>query len=293
MSEAKDRSLTRRTALQSAVVLAACGFANADTAIPQTNKPKSRDSVWIPSTSNQFLSAALHRPAEITNKRPAALLLHDLRGSKVQPHRMPVTLAESLAAAGHIALRVDLLGRGDSEGNSLDATPQRDLENARHALAALQALPDVDPHDITLIGLSYGGILASCLAAESIAIKRIVLISSCPVDNDNHAPTFKDIEGKQVSDQLGNLISKDFYDAFADLTPLTQLRKNRQTVLMVYGTHDAEIRSDDYETCKSELTFADVNTKSIKIEGADHAFASHDHESQAIEAIINWLRRIG
>ncbi len=215
-----------------------------------------------------------------------------MRGAKVQPHRLLVSLSEALASIGFVTLRFDLLGRGDSEGSCIDATPQRDIENARHALAALSSLPDVDPHDITLIGLSYGGTIAAYLASESIAIKRVVLLASCPVDNENMAPTFKDMDGRQVSDQLGNVISKDFYDALADLTPLTQLRKNRQAVLMVYGTHDAETRPDKYETCKSELTFADVNTKAITIEAADHQFLGHDYEKQALDAIVTWLTQL-
>ena len=186
-------------------------------------------------------------------------------------------------------LRVDLLGRGDSEGSSLDATPQRNLDDARHAFATLQALPGVDPHEITIIGLSYGGTLAAYLAGESVAIKRVILLASCPVDNQTLTPQFKEIDGKQVADHLGNVLSKDFYDGFYDLTPLTQLRKNRQTVLMVYGTHDADIRPDDYETAKSELSFSDVNVKATAISGADHTFASHDHEEQVIAAIVNWL----
>ena len=46
--------------------------------------------------------------------------MHGLVGSKDQPHRILVALSEALAAAGHVALRFDLLGRGDSEGKSID-----------------------------------------------------------------------------------------------------------------------------------------------------------------------------
>ena len=100
---ATDRSFTRRTALQSAILLAACGIASAEPP-PAQPKPKSREFLWIASTNNQFLAGMLHRPPNPTaDKSPAVLILHDMVGSMVQPHRMPVTLADALAGAGQIA----------------------------------------------------------------------------------------------------------------------------------------------------------------------------------------------
>jgi phosphate transport system substrate-binding protein len=106
----------------------------------------------------------VHRPAEIKGKCSAVLILHGLVGSKDTPHRIFVTLAEALAKAGFISLRVDLVGRGDSEGESVDATPKSDLQNVRDALAALRALPDVE---------------ASFVASE---IERLITVGRRPRD---------------------------------------------------------------------------------------------------------------
>lgn len=291
-----ERMLSRRSALQGAAVLTASAFANAQTPpapAPTFGKPRTRDAIWIPTLDGKFCSGMIHRPADMTGKVPAALLFHGLVGSKDQPHRLLVALGDALAAMGHLALRVDLLGRGDSEGESVDATPARDIQNARDALAALQQLPDVDGRDITAIGFSYGGVMASYLAGESTAVKRVVLISSCPVDHATWKPRFETIDGREVVDQSGNMLARGFYDGVYDLTPLSQLKRNRQAVFMVHGTHDETTRPDDYDACKNELSFADVNVKNAKIEAADHSLTRPQAQRLMIEHVTTWLKQQG
>jgi dienelactone hydrolase len=54
----------------------------------------------------QKIFAVIHRPAEGTSTpRPAVAIFHGLVGSKDQPHRLYVKLAEALARAGMVALR--------------------------------------------------------------------------------------------------------------------------------------------------------------------------------------------
>ena len=63
-------------------------------------------------SDDRRLAGYIHRPAARTETGyPGVLLLHDLVGSKEQPHRMFVTLADRLAESGVVALRVDLYGR--------------------------------------------------------------------------------------------------------------------------------------------------------------------------------------
>jgi len=287
------RRFSRRTAIKAAGALAATGIArgaDAQIATSSTGKPKTRECIWIPTTDGQFCCGMIHRPAEIRDKVPAALILHDRVGSKDQPHRLLVSLADALAAAGHIAMRFDLRGRGDSEGESIDATPQRDLTDTRAALAMLRNEPGVDTTNISAIGFGYGGTILAELCGESIAIKRIALWSCCPTDNENFKPIMEDHNGREVSDQLGSLLSSDFFEGVAALTPASALKKNRQPVFMVYGTRDANTRQDAYETARSELAFADVDAKSLIIQNADHDFSTNAASQEAIEKTIAWIR---
>ena len=103
--------------------------------------------------------------------------------------------------------------------------------------------------------------------------------------NTSTIPT-STIPGPDVTDPL----AKEFYDQVYDLTPLSQLKKRRQPVLILHGTHDETTRNDAYEALKTELEFADVSATRVSVDGADHAFMSHDVESKAIAEIVKWLR---
>src|SRR5437764_8425299 len=95
---------------------------------------------------SQKVFGVIHRPAQAAATLcPALLILHGFVGSKDQPHQIFVKLAEALAGAGMVALRIDLRGRGDSEGDmAVDVTPTGDLLDAQRAIDFLAVQSDVD-----------------------------------------------------------------------------------------------------------------------------------------------------
>jgi dienelactone hydrolase len=241
-------------------------------------------------SGGQTCFGMLHTPgAGQVGKRPGVLIMHGLVGSKDQPHRIFVTLAEALSRAGYVSLRFDLRGRGDSEGESIDITPQRDIADAEAGLATLRQHQNVDGDNLVVLGLSWGGVLASHLAPRE-GVRRVVLWSSAPIDNDQWEPKLRDVNGRQAADMYGNLVGKEFYDGLRDLTPLSQLKRGRRPVLMVYGTRDEAIRQSRFEQLRNELEFGDVPATASVIQGADHAFMSHEAERQAIEKTVEWLK---
>ena len=96
-------------------------------------------------SDGQAVLGVIHRPRRPRAERlPAVAIFHGFVGSKDQPHQIFVKLAEALAAAGIVALRIDFRGRGDSEGDTVDMTFEGDMADARGALDLLAAQPDVD-----------------------------------------------------------------------------------------------------------------------------------------------------
>ena len=86
-------------------------------------------------SDGQAILGVIHRPRQPPAERlPAVVIFHGFVGSKDQPHQIFVKLAEALAAAGVIALRIDFRGRGDSEGDTVDMTFEGDMADARGAL---------------------------------------------------------------------------------------------------------------------------------------------------------------
>ncbi|WP_225753419.1 S9 family peptidase [Actinotalea sp. Marseille-Q4924] len=115
---------------------------------------------------------------------PAALVLPGSgpvdRDSDARQLRLGITreVAGALGAAGLVTLRYDKRGVGESTGSFL-ASGLTDLaDDARAALAALRARPEVRPDRVLLVGHSEGAIVASMVAAGSDDLTGVALISA-------------------------------------------------------------------------------------------------------------------
>ncbi|QDV36515.1 alpha/beta hydrolase family protein [Tautonia plasticadhaerens] len=74
---------------------------------------------------------------------------------------------DAFTEAGYVTLRVDKPGCGDSEGGPCaDVDFDTELDGYRQGLAALKAMPFVDPGRVVLFGHSMGGVMGPILAAE-------------------------------------------------------------------------------------------------------------------------------
>ncbi len=103
---------------------------------------------------------------------PAALLISGSgpidRNSNAK--RLPIDvmgqIATDLAANGIASLRYDKRGVGQSGGDYLSAGFHDNINDARAALKALRARPEIDPDQVVAIGHSEGALIASSLAAD-------------------------------------------------------------------------------------------------------------------------------
>jgi thioesterase domain-containing protein len=97
----------------------------------------------------------------------------------VGPHRLYVPLAREWAANGHVVLRFDLGGIGDSapaRGGWGDPYPAQMLDDAREAVAVVRSeAPDAP---VVLVGLCSGGWLAFDAARSGIGVDAIIAINA-------------------------------------------------------------------------------------------------------------------
>jgi uncharacterized protein len=239
-------------------------------------------------SQGKTLFGMVHGPGPGDARRsPGVLILHGLVGSKDQPHRIFVNLAERLAAQRCVSLRFDLNGRGDSEGDSLDITPQADLADAHAGLDFLARRPDVDPARLAVVGMSWGGVLA-CQLASDPRLRKVALWSSVPTRSLEWRPRLRPVAGGLAADEYGNLIGEQFYKQLHTVRPLDALCEARKPVLLAFGTGDRDI-ARDAPAARDELQRAGVPVTVESIEGADHAFMSADWDRAAVEATARWL----
>ena len=115
---------------------------------------------------------------------PAALLLHGFTGTR---HELPVVETEDtmfsraarwLGERGVASLRIDFRGSGDSEGAWEDTTFSGQIADAIAALDYLETLGDVDGANLSIIGLSQGGLVGAAAAGRDVRVSNLVLWSA-------------------------------------------------------------------------------------------------------------------
>jgi exosortase A-associated hydrolase 2 len=117
------------------------------------------------------LFGVLHE-ARGTGSGEPFVLCHPLGEEKLWSHRVFVSFARLLAAAGHGVLRFDYAGNGDSDGEFADCS----LASLRAdvAAAAGEIRRRTSTETISMLGLRSGATIAS-LVAEELEVSRLIL----------------------------------------------------------------------------------------------------------------------
>ena len=106
------------------------------------------------------LSGIVHVPDDLQKgeKRPAFLVLHGFGSNKKSGSASGPTM--SLTKLGYVALRFDMRGCGESEGEHARVICMEQVSDTQNALTALSKHPAVDPKRIAVVGTSFGGAVA-------------------------------------------------------------------------------------------------------------------------------------
>jgi exosortase A-associated hydrolase 2 len=116
--------------------------------------------------------AGHHRPARPASQ--AIVMCHPLGEEKLWSHRVFVSFARELAAAGFAVLRFDFRGEGDSDRTFERSDFESRIQDACLAVETVRALnPAVTK--VTLIGLRLGASVAAAAAARRSDVAQIVL----------------------------------------------------------------------------------------------------------------------
>lgn len=116
--------------------------------------------------------ACLHVPPHAP--RQAVVICHPLGEEKLWSHRVLVSFAREISAAGVLAVRFDFRGEGDSDREFQDSDLESRVEDARRVVQFTRELhPSVS--EVTLLGLRFGACVAARAAGCCDGISRLVL----------------------------------------------------------------------------------------------------------------------
>lgn len=99
---------------------------------------------------------------------PVLTLFRGFGGTHVKPSRW---LARKVVAS----LRLDFRGSGKSEGDFRSMTLNGEIQDTKTVLAFLRSQTGVNPERLGVLGLSMGGYMAACVAAQGPSLKALVL----------------------------------------------------------------------------------------------------------------------
>lgn len=123
------------------------------------------------------LDGDLYLPDDLApgERRPGVITCSGYQGLKViHPERF----ARALVPAGYVCLAFDYRGFGSSDGPRGRLVPQEQIEDVRAAITFLQAVPEVDPERIGLIGWALGGGVVIATAADDPRVRCVATLSA-------------------------------------------------------------------------------------------------------------------
>ena len=239
----------------------------------------------------------LHLPDGHHGKVPAVVLFHGFTGTKIEPHRIFVKQARALAQAGIAALRFDFRGSGDSEGEFSNMTLSGEVKDAQAALDYIRSRPGIDPSRIGVLGLSFGGAVASLLLGSDPNIGAAALWAPVGypdrIARQRHtAVATRQFKQMGCADYGGNAVGKCFFDDLPKHHPIRAITGTKAPILLVHGSKDRTVPpkvSRDYEVA---LKKARCSVVRHVVPRADHTFNSLSWEIQVLALTLEWFRCI-
>jgi pimeloyl-ACP methyl ester carboxylesterase len=252
-------------------------------------------------------------PPGPARRAPGVVLIHGWAGCRAGPHRLFVDAARRCARAGLPSLRIDLRGRGESDGEGVDATLDGMIEDACAAADHLKAAAGVGA--VAFLGICSGGnvaVGAATLRPDAAALalwSTFTFTDRGPKRRERAGRTWqmvrryarkaldpstwarllrgevnvrmagRAIAGTKAGDAGAKDSARDIMDAFAAYTG---------RVLFLYGTRDPEGRTARRvyrDFCEARGLRAAFRA----IEGANHNFYGEAWRAEVIETTAAWL----
>lgn len=239
----------------------------------------------------------LHLPKNKTQV-PAVLICHGFAGNKSGRHRLYVVLAEKLAELGIATLRIDFRGSGDSEGDFDQMTIASEISDALCALNFLKTHSVIDPNRLGILGNSFGGVIATQVAAKDSSIKSLVLLAALFSNAPWKQYLDQYLEGKDfdplknpsklhVGQLPGEELLKEFYAL--DLSPYVSLTSHIP-LLHIHSQKDERVGIEQQKMYRQNRTETAAKTKWIELIHSDHSFSDNQERIAVVNMTAEWFQ---
>ncbi|HJT98881.1 MAG TPA: alpha/beta fold hydrolase [Rhodanobacteraceae bacterium] len=230
--------------------------------------------IGIVSDDETLAGTVLAPPREV----PGILFVHGWGGH--QAHDL--ARAREAAGLGCVCLTFDLRGHQKSHVSPECVTRPQNLEDIVAAYDWLVAQPSVDPGAIAVVGISYGGYLASILTSLR-SVRWLALRSPAIYKDENwELPKLALHTDPDLPRYRRRRID------FADNRALRACAEFRGDVLIVAAEHDDIVPHQVTENYLGAFRSATSRTARV-IGGADHAFSAKSAQRDYSDVLLRWL----
>ncbi|ACZ33145.1 dienelactone hydrolase family protein [Chlamydia pneumoniae LPCoLN] len=248
---------------------------------------------------NNFTTfGVLHTPLHYNPPYPIVILLHGLASDKTGSKRSHVRLAQELTRLGIAALRVDLLGHGDGEGELMDFSLENYKQNIREIIEYTHSLLHIDQERLAIFGSSLGGTLALQTLPFFDKIKALAVWAPTisgelmAAEAQKNAPEVITMSQKGAITYAGMTLNPDFYTQFLKIDIVKELMpsaRNLPPILYMQGEQDHLVSMNHRTLFTEAFANQDKPITILTYPDVDHAFPFA--ESSALSDLTQWLKR--
>lgn len=238
-----------------------------------------------------LLDATIQKPKmEEGSKVRVAILCHGFTANK--DNKLICAIADSLQKKGIASIRFSFNGHGNSEGRFEDMTVLNEIEDAKRVIAYV--LQQSWAGDISIVGHSQGGVVASMVAGElQGSIRSVALCAPAAVLRDDalrgqlqgatydagNIPETVALPGRNLK------VGRNYCETSQTLPIYETARQYTGPVLLVHGTSDRVVPYTYSERYKAGYNDAQM----VLLPGVDHSFTVKGSRERAASLVSDFI----
>lgn len=249
---------------------------------------------WVKNEETGFeIFSRIFRPKDFdeSKKYPLLIMCHGFNDFSKDGNS---TMVSNTVLQGLVCVTFDFCGGGTfkirSEGKTTDMSILTEISDCEAILAEMQKISYIDTSKIALFGQSFGGMVASVVAARHNDEVAALMLQAPAIGMAGRGGYTSKEEVPEVTTLNHMKVGKKFFLDAWDFDSWNEIGNYKKDVLIMYGTGDDMITPETIERA-SEIYGEEHCTVRI-VEGAPHGFGDKDYEA-CIDDMNNFYVKTG
>ena len=241
------------------------------------------------------LRGMLHKPEHINGGIPMVIFFHGFTANNCEHYFSFVETSRELEKLGIASVRFDFTGSGESDGVFEDMSVETEISDGIAILNYVKSLGFVDPSRIALLGMSFGGLVASIIAGRMPEeVKAICLWAPAAIAIrdaiQGHAQgvdlTIALTSG--IAHMRGHRIGKRFIEDARALDLQTEIAPYQNNAIIIWGEKDFIVPREIVQEYSNAYG---CRLEKCMIEGVGHSFETIEARVKKLDATLGFIKK--